>query len=412
MQTAIHIIEIITGVFHQHAILSIGILLLVGYFLGKLCETVKLPAITGYILAGLLLGKSFAGIVGPRMGHNLSDITEIALGFIALSIGGEFSIAKIRRTGINIFILTLFESVFAYITVTTILFLIGVDFRIAFILGSISAATAPAATVVIIKELRARGEFVDYLYGVVAFDDAVCVMLFSITFSFISPMLTGVPVPGGIAHAVLELALSFVTGGIGGLFIHLLTIKKYRVNEIMLISLSILFLVSALSVIFGFSPLIANMAMGATVVNLSSKNRRIFTIIEPLTPPIFALFFILAGTELDVSIFAKGGVVLYGLVYIVSRFAGKFGGIFSAGSLVRVPKDVRNYLGFCLFPQAGVAIGLALFVQASPLATLAPPPVKDMFILIVNIVLLSVFINELVGPLISKFGIKKGTGLI
>ena len=101
MQTTVHVIEIITGIFHQHAILSIGILLLAGYFLGKLCETVKLPAITGYILAGLLLGKSVAGIVSPRMGHNLSDITEIALGFIALSIGGEFSIAKIRRTGID-----------------------------------------------------------------------------------------------------------------------------------------------------------------------------------------------------------------------------------------------------------------------------------------------------------------------
>lgn len=405
------LIDTLTAIFHQHAILSIGILLFVGYILGKLCEIVKLPAITGYILAGLILGKSIAGIISPQMGHNLSDITEIALGFIALSIGGEFSIAKIRQTGFNILVLTIFEAVFAYIFVTSILFFIGLDYRIAFILGAISAATAPAATVIIIKELRARGEFVDYLYGVVAFDDAVCIILFSITFSIVSPMLTGIEVKGGISHAVMELALSFVTGGIGGTLIHMLTIKKYRINEIMLISLSILFLVSAVSMIFGFSPLIANMAMGATIVNLSSKNRRIFTIIEPLTPPIFALFFILAGTELDISIFAKGGVVIYGILYIIGRFAGKFAGILSAGSIIKVPETVRKFLGFCLFPQAGVAIGLALFVQASPMALNAPPHVKEMFILIVNIVLLSVFINELVGPIISKFGIKKGTGL-
>ena len=224
-------------------------------------------------------------------------------------------------------------------------------------------------------------------------------------------MLAGIEVKGGISHAALELFFSLVTGGMGGILIHMLTIKKYRINEIMLISLSILFLVSAVSMIFGFSPLIANMTMGATIVNFSSKNRRIFTIVEPLTPPIFALFFILAGTELDISIFAKGGVVIYGLLYIIGRFAGKFAGIVSAGSIIKAPKAVRNFLGFCLFPQAGVAIGLALFVQASPLARNAPPHVKEMFILIVNIVLISVFINELVGPIISKFGIKKGTGL-
>jgi Kef-type K+ transport system membrane component KefB len=411
MQGIMHGFSVIVTVFGQYPILSLGILLLAGYFLGKLCEVVKLPAITGYILAGLILGRSVTGIISAQMGHSLKAITEVALGLIALTIGGEFSIAKIKQTGINILIITLFEAVLAYCFVTIILFLFGVDPRVSFLLGAIAAATAPAATVVIIKELRARGEFVDYLYGVVAFDDAVCVILFSITFSLVAPLLTGVAARGGFSHAVIELALSFLVGGTGGLLIHVLTIKKYRINEIMLISLSILFLVSASSVIFRLSPLISNMAMGATVVNLSPKNRRIFSIIEPLTPPIFALFFILAGTELNVAIFAKGLVVGLGLIYIASRFMGKMAGVLIAGSVTGAPKQVKRYLGFCLFPQAGVAIGLALFLQTSTAALSAGPEVKEYFSLIVNIVLLSVFINELVGPVISKYGIRRGTGL-
>ncbi|UCB45016.1 MAG: cation:proton antiporter [Spirochaetota bacterium] len=407
MQSLIQLLGPALEIFHQHAILSVGILLLVGYFLGKLFETIRLPAITGYILAGLVLGNSVTGIIDAQMGTSLSSITEIALGLIALTIGGEFSITKIKQTGLNILVLTLFEAIFAYIFVTSFLILFGVNTPIAFLLGAISAATAPAATVVIIKELRARGKFIDYLYGVVAFDDAMCVILFSITFALVSPALTGVAVKGEIFSSILELALSLVIGITGGFLIHMLTIKKYRINEIMLISLSILFLVSSLSMIFHLSLLIANMAMGATIINLSPKNRRIFTIIEPLTPPIFALFFILAGTQLDISIFANGTVVMLGIIYIASRFMGKFSGITLAGTITKVPKKIRNFLGFCLFPQAGVAIGLALFIQTYQIASSSLPELS----IIVNIVLLSVFINELVGPIISKFGLKHGADL-
>ena len=407
MQSLIQLLGPALEIFHQHAILSVGILLLVGYFLGKLFETIRLPAITGYILAGLVLGNSVTGIINAHMGTSLSSITEIALGFIALTIGGEFSIAKIKQTGLPILVLTLFEAIFAYIFVTSFLILFGVTTPIAFLLGAISAATAPAATVVIIRELRARGKFVDYLYGVVAFDDAVCVILFSITFALVSPALTGVAAKGEIFLSILELALSLAIGITGGFLIHMLTIKKYRINEIMLISLSILFLISSLSMIFHLSLLIANMAMGATIVNLSPKNRRIFTIIEPLTPPIFALFFILAGTQLDISIFANGTVVVLGIIYIASRFMGKFSGITLAGTITRVPKKIRTFLGFCLFPQAGVAIGLALFIQTYQISSSSLPELS----IIVNIVLFSVFLNELVGPIISKSGLKRGADL-
>ena len=401
--------------FHNSVILSLGILLFIGYFMGKLFERFKLPAITGYIISGLLLGEDMLGLVHAEMGEGLKNITEVALGFIALTIGGEFSISKLKRTGIKIFILTLFEALFAFVFVTGLLSLFGIQQQVALILGAISAATAPAATVIIIRELRARGEFIDYLYGVVAFDDAVCVILFGIIFAAVGPMLGGVAehssIMMGFVHAVSELFFSIVLGIAGGVLIHVLTIRKIRTNEIFLIALALLFIVTALATALKLSALLADMAMGAMLINLAARNYRIFEFLEPITPPIFALFFIIAGTELDISVFAKGTVVLLGLLYLAARFLGKISGIFLGCAVLRAPKNIRNYLGFCLFPQAGVAIGLALFVQTSQVARHAAPELQDIFILIVNIVLFSVFINELVGPAISKFGIKKGCDL-
>lgn len=405
-------LEALLDVFHRSPVLSLGLLLLCGYLLGKLCERIRLPAITGYILAGLLLGQSVAEVIDESARHSMGSVTQVALGVIALTIGGEFSFFKLKQTGVKILILTLFEALFAFAAVSGFLTLAGLESPVALLLGSIAAATAPAATVVIVRELRARGPFIDYLYGIVAFDDAVSVILFGVVFAVAAPLLTGAAVAGGILgsvlNAFLELVMAVVLGFIGGLLVHLLTAKKHRINEIMLIVVALLFLVTALASALRISLLIADMAMGCTLVNLSGRNRRIFDIIEPLTPPIFALFFILAGTELDVAVFSKGFVVLIGLLYLVSRFAGKVAGIQAAGLLTKTPARIRNYLGFCLFPQAGVAIGLALFIRTSPAILNAEAHVQEMLSVGVNIVLLSVFVNELVGPILSRFGIKKG----
>jgi hypothetical protein len=344
----------------------------------------------------------------------MSHITQVALGVIALTIGGEFSLKKLKATGVRILLLTVFEALFAFAAVTGALTLAGLDPGLALLLGSISAATAPAATVVIVRELRARGPFIDHLYGVVAFDDAVSVILFGIVFAVVTPMLgVGAAAGGGAAaaallHALLELLIAAAMGAAGGLAVHLLTIKRYKTNEIMLVTVAVLFLVTALAAVLNVSSLIANMAMGCTLVNLASKNRRIFGVIEPLTPPIFALFFVLAGTELEIAVFAEGFVVLIGFLYLASRFAGKMAGIQVAGLLTRTPGRIRNYLGFCLFPQAGVAIGLALFVKTSPALADAPAEIRQLLGLSVNVVLLSIFINELVGPVLSRFGIRRG----
>lgn len=414
----IEFIRELTEFFTGHIVFNIGLLLIVGYLFGKLAEKVKLPSITGYIVSGVLLGESVLNLVGSEMAHSLNSITEVALSVIALTIGGEFRIEKLKRAGTKILVLTLFEAVFAFIAVTVVLTVVGMNIKYSLLLGAISAATAPAATVVIIRELRARGPFIDYLYGVVAFDDAACVILFSIVFAIVSPMFAAaagaVPDAGfltGVLHAGRELFFSLLIGFLGGICLHLMTRKKYKLNEILILSVSIIFLCTAFAVVFHLSPLLANMAFGAMLVNLSNKNKRVFSVLEPVTPPLFALFFILAGMELDVGVLFKGVVVIYGLIYLAARFGGKMAGINIASRIVKAPANIKKYLGLCLFPQAGVAIGLVLFVETSPVLANAPAEIKGALALILNIVLVSVFINELIGPSISRYGIVKGAAL-
>lgn len=417
MNLLFELLDNVRNLFGHHVIFGTGILLLTGYFFGKLAEKMKLPSITGYIFAGLLLGESLIGIIPETAPYKLTSITEIALGLIAITIGAEFEFARLKRIGRAVFIITLFQSVFAFVFVVIGLLMMKMELSYSMILGAIATATAPAATVVIVKELRARGEFVDYLYGVVALDDAVCVIIFSIIFALVAPGLAmqatigNIGVLSGFIHALRELLLSGVLGLIAGVLLHIFIRNKYRLNEVLIISTAVIFLTISTAIVLHLSLLIANMMLGAVLVNLSHRNKRVFRVIEPITPPILALFFVLAGTELELQVFTKGIVLLFGIVYILTRFAGKYLGVYISASITKSSKEIRDYMGFCLFPQAGVAIGLVLFVQTSPIMLAAPEAVREMLVLIVNIVLFSIFINEMIGPLITKYGLIKGAEL-
>jgi Kef-type K+ transport system membrane component KefB len=428
MESVAVFFEDFKNLFSHHIVFSIGLLLLAGYFAGKLAEKGKLPAITGYIIAGLLLGDSVIGMIPEEIAFRLDSVTETALGIVAITIGAEFDLRKLRRIGRSILMITFFQAIFAFIFVTVTLSFFGMDIRYALILGSIATATAPAATVIIIRELRARGDFVDYLYAVVALDDAICVIIFSIIFALVAPMLLGIPASppssgtgwnvislsgifSGLLDAFEEMLFSCIIGFVGGILLHLFTRKLYKLNEVLIISIAIIFLTTSVAIVFNLSLLIANMVLGAVLINLSNKNRRIFSIIEPITPPLFALFFVIAGTEFNIKVFAEGLVIIYGVLYILSRFGGKYVGTYLSAMIAKAPEGIKRYLGFCLFPQAGVAIGLVLFVQTSPVLASASTSVQKYLVFIVNIVLLSIFVNELIGPVITKFGIKKGANL-
>ncbi|MFW5796462.1 MAG: cation:proton antiporter, partial [Alkalispirochaeta sp.] len=237
----------------QHALFSLGILLLLGYVIGKLANRVRLPEITGYIVAGLLVGESFLGVIPHHMGEGLGLVTEVALGMIALTIGGEFYWVKLKRMGTAVVIVTVAQLVATFVAVSAILILLKMPAPFALLLGAIASATAPAATVAIVQSLRARGTFIDYLYGVVALDDAGAVILFGVVLAIAGSILGDAGAAGAAAieaghaaeagghgalaiilHSFSEVGLSILLGAVSGFLIHLFALRRSNPNEILI----------------------------------------------------------------------------------------------------------------------------------------------------------------------------------
>jgi len=405
----IKILEIIKFYFSHHIIFSAGLLLVFGYIFGQLSEKIKLPAITGYIFAGILVGGSGLKLIHHENLEILNILSEVTLSFIAVIIGGEFSFFKLRTYGKKIIILTFAQMFLTFFLVSFGLIFLGISSYVAFLLGAIAAATAPAATVVIVEKLKAKGEFVDYLYGIVALDDAGTVILFSIAFALSTSLISGSNTSflNSTFHAFLDIFFSFIIGILGGIAIHFSTAKKRNMNEIKIITLGILFITTSISISLELSPLIANMTVGMLLVNLSKKNVRILFALQPLTAPLYAIFFAIAGTELSLEIFKDKSVILAGFLFIILRALGKYFGIYLSSIPLKIPPKVQKYLGLGLLPQAGVAIGLVLFVQASPIIKNASEAIQKEITVMINIVLMSVFFNELVGPILAKIAILK-----
>jgi len=405
----VQILEMLRDGFAHHIIFSAGLLLIMGFILGQLSERIKLPAITGYIFAGILLGEAGLNLIHHENLQQLNILSEITLSFIAVIIGCEFSFAKLRLYGKRVIILTLTQMFLTFFLIAFGLVLMGLSTYVAFLLGAIGAATAPAATVVIVEKLRAKGEFVDYLYGIVALDDAGTVILFSIVFAISGSVISGseAHLTEGILHAFKEISFSLLAGVIGGVLIHFSTRKSHNKGEMKIITLGIIFLTTSICLSLQLSPLIANMAIGMLLVNISKKNIRILNALQPLTPPLYAIFFTIAGTELNLKIFTSGNALLAGLAFIILRAIGKYGGVYTSGHFLKLSHKIRNWLGLALLPQAGVAIGLVLFVQGSSMVQNASPEIQLQITEMINIVLMSVFFNELFGPPLAKIAIKK-----
>lgn len=396
---------------HLHPLFAAGMILIAGYYLGRLAGFIKLPEITGYIFAGLIIGKSFLHIVPHEVEESLGVFTQIALGLIALTIGGEFSFSKLKRLGRDVSVITLVQILATFTLVTVSLTLLNLPFPIAMLAGAIASATAPAATVHIVQTLKAHGKFVDILYGVVALDDAGCVILFSVVFSFAGSMLG---ISGGnhgamaaIAHIMLEIGI----GALGGYLIHRATCKRHNDNETLIVTLGFFFTMTVFVLGLGMSPLLTNMAAGTVLINMSPRNHRIFNILMPLTPPLYAMFFVLAGMELDPTQFLNPMILLLGSVYIFFRGIGKYGGVYAGCALVKSEPRIKTYLGFCMLPQAGVAIGLMDIVSGMHLGPEVAPEVVAGITALNSIILMSVFVNEIFGPPISKFALIRGNNM-
>jgi Kef-type K+ transport system membrane component KefB len=396
----------------SNVLFSLGVMLLSGYSLGKLIGKTGLPEITGFIVAGVLIGESVIGILPARMTPSLQIITEVALGLIALTIGSEFAFSKLKRTGAKIAGIVLFQLVIVYLVTLPLVMLAGLELPYALILASIATASSPSVIVAIVQSLRVHGTFIDYLYGVIALLDAGTVILFGVSFSIAAGLL-GLTAAGAgpmvlLVGALSEVVFSLVVGIIMGFVLHWSVVRKNRNNEVMLLTLGIAFAFTALAIIYHLSPLLINMTAGAVLINLTPRHHRIFRIIEPITPPLYALFFVLAGSELRLSLLAQPQILILGGAYLVARSVSKYLSTSLGAMMVKAPVQVKQYLGLCMFPQAGVSLGLVLFVQASPVANAMTPEQFAVTGTLVNIILLSVFVNQIIGPPLATFAIKRG----
>jgi Kef-type K+ transport system membrane component KefB len=413
LQNIFDILISVRDTFSCHIVFGLGILLVGSYFTGKLTERFKIPAITGFIIAGLILGPSITGIIHIELQKTLGSITEIALAIIALAIGSEFSLVKLRKVGKAVVIITVVQLLMTFTIVTTSLWIAGMEIRIASLLGAIATATAPAATVAIIRNLKARGPFVDHLFGVVALDDAGCILLFSTVLAFAGSAFGDISLSffQTISHALIEIFLSLVIGLIGGGALFVFVRNLRRNNEILIISLGLVFLIAAVTAALHLSALLASMAAGMILANLSRRSYRILHSLENVSPPLYAAFFAIAGTELNISVFSSGRIIFLGSLFILTRAIGKFGGVSIGATLAGSDRLIRKYLGFSMLPQAGVAIGLVLFLQSSPVFASCSAELATIVDTMVSIVLFSVFINELAGPPFSRYAVIRGATL-
>jgi Kef-type K+ transport system membrane component KefB len=376
----------------------LALMLFSGLFFGRLVKYAKLPNVTGYLIAGLIIGPYGLKLIPLDKVIGFEVVSEMALAFIAFSVGAEFKISYIKKVGIASVVIAIFEAVIAAVAVMVTLVLLGFSLQIALLLGAIACATAPAATVMVVRQYRAKGPLTETLLSVVALDDAVAL----ITFGIVSAIVRTMQYPGEISlvmsvlSPLVEIFGSFLLGfALGMLFTIPLRFFKKDSNRVILAT-GFTFLGSALASMLGLSPLLLCMCMGAVFVNMSDAGPSILKLVDGITPPIFLMFFVVSGMELDTSILPQTGVI--GIAYIISRVIGKIAGAYIGAVLVKASDTVKKYLGYTLVPQAGVAIGLSLL--ASRLFPECAQTIRA-------VVLSATFIYELVGPAITKVVLQK-----
>ena len=401
-------------------LLAIGVAMFAGLFLSRLSSRFNLPDVTSYLVAGILVGPLCLGALGiPHLGipsfefvDRLSLISDMALGFIAFSIGPEFRLEELKHIGRQATVIAIFQALSATLFVDLGLLalhlLLGDSLPVStcIILGAIGEATAPAATIMVVNQYKAKGPLTSLLLPIVALDDAVGLVVFAVSTGIAKALTSGsVNLVSVLVNPAIEIVASLALGAaLGWLFS---VVEKFFNSRSKRLSLAVafVFLCTAFSkvertfssgVAIGFSPLLVCMMCGTIFCNLCDFSEEIMYRCDRWTAPLYVLFFVLSGAELDLRVFASGAVVCVGLVYILMRSAGKIIGAGVSSRFMQCPGQVCKYLGITLLPQAGVALGMSASVAADFGAEGA---------IIRNIVLFSVLIYELVGPILTKMAL-------
>lgn len=381
-----------------NTLVYLSILLLGGLFFGRLVKHVKLPNVTGYLIGGLILGPSVLGLIPEDVVDSFALISNMALAFIAFTIGLSFKRSYFKKVGATPVVIAIFEALVAVFLVQLVLILCGFDPAFSIVLGAIAAATAPAATIMVIKQYRASGPMTDTLLAVVAIDDAVALVAFGFAVTIAKTLNAGIS--GNIILSLLEpfgeVLLSLVIGVILGILINIPMKHFKKQGNRLVILIAFVFLSSGLATMLGVSELLACMMAGATFCNISPESDSMADLADMITPPLFLMFFVTSGAGLNLSILPSIGLI--GIIYVVFRVVGKFLGAFIGAKIMHSEKQVANYLGFTLVPQAGVAIGLTIVAQTA---------VPEYAATIRAVILCGTLIYELTGPVITKWALTK-----
>ncbi len=387
----------------------LAIVLIFIYITKKIVDKINLPAVTGYVIIGVILGASITNFISKPVLKEFGIISDIALGIIAFSIGSELNKETISKLGKSIIFIAMFEGLGAFIVVTIVTYLLNPNalYR-ALVFGSIASATAPAATVYVIQQYKTKGPLTSTVLAVVGIDDAIALTIYVFSSMFAASILsnTHLSVLRMIFTPILRITLSLITGLVVG-FIYYAIFRKVRVHDELSIGIAAaIFLIMSIAEHFKLSELLAIMTFGAFIANTNPMlaNRSQKTV-EQFSPIFLPLFFMFAGARLNVMLIGKIG--LLGLVYTAARFAGKLGGASLGAILGGAPKVVRKYVGFSLLPQVGVAIALSLAVQKQFGTGQYGQRGIDMAVIVINLLLFTTIITEILGPILTKLSLKK-----
>ncbi|MBR2343041.1 MAG: cation:proton antiporter [Clostridia bacterium] len=405
-------------------LIHLALALIVGLVLSRVAKLVGLPAVTAYIVAGILIGPFVLGSLGvPGLGFISEDdvkrygiISDVALGFIAFLIGNEFRLSQLKKIGKQATVIGILQAVVTTVLVDIALialhFAMGDAFPLpaAIVLGAIAAATAPAATLMVVKQYKAKGPVTDILLPVVALDDAVGLIIFAISFGVARSLGAGnVDIISVLVEPIIEVVISLALGLVMGLLFNFCERFFHSRSKRLAVSVTFVLFTVAISSIeidlwgvnIAFSSLLACMMLGTVFCNICDFSEELMDRIDRWVAPIFILFFVISGAKLNLKVFASLTVVIIGVVYIISRSAGKYFGAYGSARLMKCDSNIVKYLGITLLPQAGVALGMAF--KACEVGAL-PAGVGDM---VQNITLFAVLVYEIVGPVLTKIALTK-----
>lgn len=376
---------------------SLGVILLLALLAGHLVKWIGIPEVTGYLLAGVALGPSVMGWVTPENLSALQALSEVALGLILFSIGTVFELGHFRQIGRQILRITLIEAGLAAAIVSLGLFVVGQPWPVALLLGVMAMETAAATTLMVMRESNARGPLTDVLTGIFALDNLLCLVTFNVVVASIQYATSadrgwnGELIYETVVPVVWQVVGSVALGYIVGFLLSGWSVRVVEHGEQLILLAGCVLLCVGLSKWLGVSSMITNLAVGATVVNLSDRSRRLLWSLGKTDPPLYAIFFVLAGAELNLSMLVTLGIP--GAVYVLGRMGGKLAGARLGARVAKAPAAIQQALPFGMLAQAGLAVGLSLNLQ-NRLPQLAPA--------VTAVVLTAVIIFEIIGP----FGVR------